>query len=119
MKIKANFDNLIIGNNYELVFENENKDILSPRSRLVNVSSNIYPPIYSFTNSYYNNDHAESDIVSQFKQSGEGYHCQFVGGLFLIQKTALIHMTKQDQDQDRKIHPDKQPTFHPLHVYLA
>ena len=113
MKVEANLNNLIIGNSYELVLENGHK--LSSKSTLVNIFSNVYPPVYTFTNSCYNCDD-KRDHVNQFKQTAEGYHCLFVDGLFTLHETKLIQNTNQDNKQ---MNQDKIPTIHKVHGYLA
>lgn len=114
MRVVANLNNLIIGNSYELVLENGH--ILSSKSTLVNILSNIYPHVYSFTNCCYNDDDNEIDHITQFKQTAEGYHCQFVDGLFTLHETKLIQNTNQDNEQ---MHQDKVPDIHKVVVYLA
>jgi hypothetical protein len=63
MKVGANLNNLIIGNSYELVLENGH--ILSSKSTLVNILSNVYPQLYSFTNSCYNDDDNKINYINQ------------------------------------------------------
>lgn len=111
MRVAANLNNLIIGNSYELVLENGH--ILSSKSTLVNILFNTYPQVYSFTNNCYNN---EIDHITQFNQTAEGYHCQFVDGLFTLHKTKLIQNTNQDNKQT---HQNKVPEIHNINVYLA